>query len=246
MISLPNPHTNNLRAFFLTAFLLFSRPIKGLAAFVQCLAHINTRNRSLPAPVFRIVIGCIDAPNRQLIEAQFFGGLVEQRFNDTGDLILPGTALCSPDRRIRIYGNTPKTHGLGRINQRNRIASSSPITAAAIGPIFLNYIHIQRTDPPIVAKTNSNSPLKAVTRRPDKILFRATDTHHHGASDFFGHKRRNSHHGIRRAFGTKTASAVFRDINQIFRIHLQETSEVARGTALALRCAIHKALAVLP
>ena len=246
MISLPNPHANNLSTISLTAFLFFPYPIKSFAAFVQCLAHINARNRPLPTSVFRIVIGCIDAPNRQLIKPQFFGGLVEQRFDRAGDLILSGTPLCPPDRRIGIYGNPPKAHGLGRINQRNRIASSSPIAASAISTIFLNHVQIQCADPPIAAKTNFNSSLKTVACRPDEILFRATNAHHHGPPDFFRHKRRNRHHGIRRAFGTKTASAVFCNIDQFFRLHLQETGQIARGTTLALRCAIHETLAVLP
>src|SRR6185503_16486350 len=135
---LADAEARDLRAALLAAALLASFPIERGRTALERFALIRARDGALLRVVFRGVVGRVDAADRDAIEVQRFGGLVDQRLDRGGDLVLPGAALRSRRRRVRADLDAAITHRRRLIEQRDRTGRGAEVAAAAIGPVLLH------------------------------------------------------------------------------------------------------------
>ena len=221
-------------------------PVELFSTFEVGLFKICTGHFVFSRAVKRAVIRRINRAYIQAIDTQYFGSLVEQRFDHAGDLILPGSPLRHPRWRIGFNRYTAETHVFRCINQGNRIGSRHVIVHASIRSVFLHDIQITRFYPTVFAKAHLDAPLKTRPGRTEAILFRPADSQHHGSVDLFRHIGRDCHFSVRDTFSTKATTTEFGNEYQILHLNVDVGRQSRHYKRLALTRTVDKALAVLP
>ena len=104
MVALADPDADDLRPVALAAAGRLLLPVEEFGALGQRFVLVGAGDGALAPADLRVVARRVDAPYGQLVDAQFARGLVEDRLDGLGDLVLPRAALGSPRRRVGFDG----------------------------------------------------------------------------------------------------------------------------------------------
>ena len=100
VVALADANAGDLAAPAAPAALDLFRPVPALSAQLQGLGHVGAGHRALVGVELGIRVRRVDAADGHPVEPQFLGGLVHQRLENGGDLVLPGPALGAPGRGV--------------------------------------------------------------------------------------------------------------------------------------------------
>ena len=181
-----------------------------------------------------------------MIDSELACRFVQKRLHGDRDLVLPGTSLRGPRRRVREHRHPAKTHGLGRVDERYGAGRRGPVTEACVQAVLLNDAEVDREHPPVLSKTNLDPPLESGSRLPDKVFFRSVYPHHHRAPGFLRHQCRKHLERIGPSLRAEAASAILGDVDELVGLDAEEAGEARMNEVLALAGPIQVALAVVP
>ena len=180
------------------------------------------------------------------VQPELLRGLVDQRLERRGDLILTGAALRARRRRVRADLHAAIAHRERLIDQRDRARRAAEIAAAVVRPVLLNDVEIGGRHAAVGAEADLDAALERRTRRAEQRLLGAAHAHHHRHAGLLRHVDRHAHRRIRIDLRAEAAAAEFRDVDDVVGLDARKPREVRHDGGLALRRAVDEHLVALP
>ena len=188
----------------------------------------------------------VDVADGHPVEPQLLGGLVHQRLENGGDLVLPRPALGAPGRGVGEHRHRAQAQRFGLVEDADCAAGGRGVAPGALGPQVLHDVEVHGRDPAIGGEARLDPALEADSGRADVVLLLPGDAQHDGPAELLGEVGGQGHDGVGKDLGAKAAAAVFADVNQVLRGDADHGRQKRDDEALALGGSVHEALAVLP
>ena len=232
--TLADADADDLRTIALPAPGALFLPVEQFRTLHEGFVLVGAGDRTLSTANLGVVARRIDAPYRELIDAQLPGGLVEDRFHGFGDLVLARSALGPSRRCIRLHWNAPVAHGQWLIKDGDRVGGGIVVAPPGVRSILVDDGEVQGGDAAIRSQSHSNPTLETGPRRAETVLLGTGDAQHHRPAGLLAQQCRYRHDRVGPTLGAESPTAGLGDVHEVLRIDSQQPGESGNHRGLTL------------